>query len=631
MRRSMDCFFPFPLRARLVVAERNLSHFGETYEANTYGLSENDDLPKRLASFIAFAVTQSTEIESDAGEISVQEVSTFSPLHVMCSDLFQPFDLTLKVIKNNSLPYQMRGRRKCDVLEIKKYATSIRNAVSAWHTESLNELGEEEKDIVKNLSPHQVACFSKMIEEKNAHTLPLYRHGFLPRGLETFAWQLGSHAKSLEVNGGPKEVLGHVLGSVPVLIHSLEPVVSYCRPRPSDCMMLQASVQTDNWFALQGGIFPFTSTETQGQQFEAESQRLGHHFRAQKSLELWRLQYEVATSKGRTARPFRKIKFLGCIMEVVRSSLAFYLHTPPHTTESESFGGEHMKWNSSKAPTVWTFPILRESQPVFCSDQLRAVLREADQFHRKSLQMRLVWEIQLDLIRKRAASPSSPSLMMLCMLGYPSLQISKVHYCKQAHDSSWRGQSNVEGVSNGDTMMPLGPLHDSCRTRSSQMFAVTSANSMRKCSEVNDVCVRIDIVEAPQPLHIIFQWNSVSNNATVQIGCNEGHVVPLFCWQSWKDGFMGRICAHSEWRSTRIRNTDEKIRQEASLSKLSAGFPSEDTLKYWQGWPPFLSEITGFERYFCDHLRTSGRLRTRNWTVFFATNSKDIPIRLKLK
>ncbi len=61
-----------------------------------------------------------------------------------------------------------------------------------------------------------------------------------------------------------------------------------------DRYVLQASVQVDNWLALEAGQFPLSYAEAQNEVSEIELLQWGQVFCAQKRIELWRLHSAVA-------------------------------------------------------------------------------------------------------------------------------------------------------------------------------------------------------------------------------------------------------------------------------------------------------------------------------------------------
>ncbi len=138
---------------------------------------------------------------------------------------------------------------------------------------------------------------------------------------------------------------------------------------------------------------------------------------------------------------------------------------------------------------------------------------------------------------------------------------------------------------------------DSAKTEGRDVILEEPANSTLKWAEEKLVCLRIDIIGAPQPLHVMFQWDSESENATVGIGCNSGNAVTRFCWRSWKDGYMGRIYALWKWRSTRLNDPHEELQKKAFMLSMNEcnGEVSQFVMPIEQ-WPRLFSFPTDFTR-----------------------------------
>ncbi len=550
-----------------------------------------EDLPSRLAAFIAFNVTHDVHVESREGHSVSRQVSVLSPLHIMCSNLQEPWTATLRVTKMNALPYKMRGIINNTEMNFENHIVQIRNSISAWHKDSLNELRETGKKAVLNMKPHQIAYFSKLLEEKSHDMIPLpENHIFYPfqrisnQRLSTFLWQLGYDTDPLNEDNYASEEYSTILpGAFPVLKESMR-LCFNCDNRTSNhCAVLQASVHVDNWIALQASKVSLSDPyNSDGSRNDDEQV-----FKSQKTIELCRLQLELATL-GIKACTSRRIKFLGCVMESVRSNLGHWLHNRLRDSNSKNNDPSLIDWNP---------PIAVETHTFFCSDQLNNALREVnrskggsehDSTDHTSLHMRILWEIQLALMASKKRDPGSVCLMMLCMLGYPSLRVSQLHKRFKTFSSESLVTSDAGDTMEGNaTVVHIEPS------------LPASVIGEHKNCKPEHVCYVVEIADAPQPLHILFKWSYSSKRAEIQICCNEGYRVNQFCWQSWKDGFMGRMCAQSEWRKKRLRVGNEKIRKEAVSSKLSDGivgaYDSTATLAYWRGWPPFRVEIAGFE------------------------------------
>ncbi len=224
------------------------------------------------------------------------------------------------------------------------------------------------------------------------------------------------------------------------------------------------------------------------------------------------LRLEVATKNGCQIRAIRHIKFLGCIMEPVRTSLAIWLRT--RSGASADF---------DRSPIDWNPPTGDESLPVAFSDQLNEALQQASSENKtdsksetnhdllRSLHMRLLWEIHQTLLMPDDNSPESSRLMMPCMVGFPSL-----HKSNDYNSFLIRAVSGMHRENNGYAAVSIFDENELACT--SSVFG-HSAKLRHK----------IEIMEAPQQLHIMVQWNCLSKKATIQICSNEGQRVTNFC------------------------------------------------------------------------------------------------------
>ncbi len=76
----------------------------------------------------------------------------------------------------------------------------------------------------------------------------------------------------------------------------------------------------------------------------------------------------------------------------------------------------------------------------------------------RSLQMRVLWEIQNALIDSGGKGPGCPILMMLCMLGYPSLRISKLEDCALVNSCALSVIPSEQVNSRGNVVVSVGEV-----------------------------------------------------------------------------------------------------------------------------------------------------------------------------
>ncbi len=159
--------------------------------------------------------------------------------------------------------------------------------------------------------------------------------------------------------------------------------------------------------------------------------------------------------------------------------------------------------------------------------------------------------------------------MMLCMFGYLSLRISRFDYSPPLNPHVLPNIPCEEGQNSGNVILCLNEMDETRSVGSDYSQIEERATLTTKGTKKKYICLRIEIVEALQPLHIIFQWDSESKQATVEIGCDSINEAGQFCWRSRKDGFLGRICAQSEWRSTRLRSVNEPMLKYMTVPTVS--------------------------------------------------------------
>ncbi len=350
----------------------------EDFDARS-GTDDNNLLCQKLGVLIACSVTHRQEKELEDGTTSAELVSILSPLHMICSDVLETWNPTIKVTDKACLPYQTQVGNKCGTIYFGHYITSIQNALSAWHKDSLNELEDDERDAVQNMKPHQLACFSKLMEEQDSHELPILKQVDISilhyKEVRLFLWQVGYHSDPFKLDFRAfQEVLDDFLAPLPVLDTSLEPGF-FDAPMPSGRHVLQASVHADNCVALEAGQFPFSYAEAQNEVSEPELEQWGKVFSAQRRVELRRLQHAVARGERRNVHAFGKVKFLGCVIQTVRNSLSFWLDEASCGLESEgsdaNFTGQSKLGHDSdgldKSDVDWTPSVYTHAFPCFAA------------------------------------------------------------------------------------------------------------------------------------------------------------------------------------------------------------------------------------------------------------------------
>ncbi len=390
--------------------------------------------------------------------------------------------------------------------------------------------------------------------------------------LDVFLYQLGYNADT-------KYSL--LFQKIPVPKTFLSPLLwldpSYPRASSRGVFLLQASVHVDNFLALEAG-------SKLGELFNhdpniAESLRVAEKdvFLVQRRLDMNRFEYQVS----REAKiAFQFPRFIGCILEIcVRSVL-----------ESE--------WDNEGLRMNWS-PKVPESKVEFiCREQTRQTLAavEADSKDGKpainrGVSLCILWEVQNHLhafLEYRELDcrigPDSLVLMMLCTLGFPALKVERVV------DNA----TSATGM-NGDVLVNVPNATEAVENDSGHRGNVT---------------YNIMAVGGPQDLAIEFRCDLETGAGNLRMKSQDQNVNSVeFAWQAWKDAFMGRLQAQTEWRTTRLFSTDERFRKKAmfwNLRDLTTEMNGQvrRCSSFAHVWPPHVLEI-GF--------KVPGDLRYEEW------------------
>ncbi len=96
-----------------------------------------------------------------------------------------------------------------------------------------------------------------------------------------------------------------------------------------------------NWIVLEAGLSSFYDIDKQDDNSGSDA---GHILGVQKNIEMRRLQLELE-KYGRNYSAARNIKFLGCAMESVRSSLAEFFHRIHVVSYTQDSDLAQFDWN----------------------------------------------------------------------------------------------------------------------------------------------------------------------------------------------------------------------------------------------------------------------------------------------
>lgn len=257
--------------------------------------------------------------------------------------------------------------------------------------------------------------------------------------------------------------------------------------------------------------------------------------------------------------------FLGIAMESLRSSLA------RHAFEEK--GSEGCDWTPSVhlISGISDQLLCFEPSRALCSG-IEAIQRQnrniCDYFERKNVQIRLVWEMQREIIKRigKKTGPENPVAILACILSFSSLAFRKIPI--------------QENTSNGN-------------------------NSNEPSGAVQACLLCLHPVYAPQSFFVevrvsAFETGSLSNKYEISAYIRNKENEEFFDWEMWRDAFIGRMIGAREWKED---HEMDFFREYTTFHGISNGFKqirfnqgrSENFMNVWMGWLPMQPQICEFE------------------------------------
>lgn len=448
--------------------------------------------------------------------------------------------------------------------------------------EAIAEVPPRLYDGIENITPEQLEWFAIFIWIKKWGGCPL-------RGTRTVDLS-SDHAmdnsegrhKRPKSSDLPVRILQDQLGlqEPPGLHRCPFPLVrqGYGRYLWNNQTLLQVSARIDNWVALCVGqqvlelmnkenplkidkekfkdahaCEPDSSGSSQEKRVRLPSpgpvSRTRRIFDFHRQMEHTRLRYQLINYKARHSHLEQGLTFMGCIYEVIRSSIAESRHS--HADDSDE----------SWCPEVPSCNVCIDISSELWNC-LKHVARSEHKFD-STVQERMLWECQngvyhqlLQRLRDNplAAPQKLVEGMMLVVLGFPSICILL-----------------TESIS-------------------------------------NEVVFKVWPIVGPQSFKVFVNMSLESGILTMQLlpdsSRDLGSSAALFRWQDWRDAFEGRLSGKSDWQNThymrklRIHHTEEKISR--GISPMTIGNQETNAAKVrkayvWEGWRPFRAGMTLFE------------------------------------
>ncbi len=288
---------------------------------------------------------------------------------------------------------------------LKRFRHTVTDAKNSWHAGALNALTDVEHSAVDAISATQIAAFLYILDKN-----PMTKNHLISSSSTPSAQAEVTFMKQLALR--KYSSFSQLKNDVPI------PNASFHVPLWSDSLhipnrlLLQASVHVDNWIALRTGenIASITKAGLVG----LGSTNDESIFETQKCFELDRRRcfpYSKHQLENLCADEdyIDSPRFLGCIMETVRSKIAEWI----------SSNGDCNDWTTA----------LKSSVEFSISPQLDQALRSKGEL-KESVSMRLLWEAQSAMHIALSINTCTPPHLMeeaafLCILGFPSITVER--------------------------------------------------------------------------------------------------------------------------------------------------------------------------------------------------------------
>lgn len=142
-------------------------------------------------------------------------------------------------------------------------------------------------------------------------------------------------------------------------------------------------------------------------------------------------------------------------------------------------------------------------------------------------------------------------------------------------------------------------FHNSMHLQVLCLLSFPSIRVTREDFQDNDgshvVVFLIQPVGGPQHLCVRVQISMSTFNGKISIKSRDGtKPITKFLWSDWKNEFLARLCAQSEWRQARHVSTaaDEWIRSDVPNPAAPKRGHYDHDVRIWSEWPPFNPAVT---------------------------------------
>ncbi len=355
--------------------------------------------------------------------------------------------------------------------------------------------------------------------------------------------------------------------------------------------VLEVSCHIDNWLALHAGeqvsymvkhvpwmaencLLGSKSAKTISSALE-DSPRSEDVLKSNFDLERCKFLCQMAILKPEDAHLDKSMTFLGCSMEMLRSSLAKW-------TGNAGTADEWM-WTPLIPTCDETSDRTRNTPVLFkASDILTSFLHSIkciSQLSERYVEMSVLWELQNQLhcsLPDDGLAPNDVKAMALCILSFPALSMEI------------RLASHSRGAS---------------RNADKKEHVIVDLDVRGKCEfEIEEYEYAIRASCGPQDICVVvsFSWTEAGSKMMMSVGiCREDEgKIGVFDWQLWRDSFYGRLEGSRRWQQKLgienypLMRTTKSIR--AGIEQRNAA-GTGSTMSVWNGWAPPRTSICMYE------------------------------------
>ncbi len=293
------------------------------------------------------------------------------------------------------------------------------------------------------------------------------------------------------------------------------------------------------------------------------------------SIERWRFLCQMAIVNPEDAHLDKSATFLGCSMEMLRSSLAKWAENEEHRNESvwkPSLDGETLFDTGDCSIQFKASDDLTE-----CLRTLKCVSNLTERY----IQMRILWELQNHFQSNLAdvgVAPNSLEAIALCVLSFPAVSMDV------RESRRFGGKSRIK--------------------EGKQHCVLTLEISDDYKFQIDDYEYAIRASCGPQDVFIMvsFTTEDESDNLLLSVGIflDSERRIRTFEWEVWRDSFYGRLEGYRRVQEQLGTASLPLLRTQNDISAViektqRETFMGGSAMNVWKGWLPPRASICKYE------------------------------------